>query len=128
MIRLIPIIRLPLTQPRRGGVADVAGDGAVLDPADCLIHREKRGKEPFPRHNGIAEAIPDFDIKPRHALSAVSTYGTKLTIRVTNDFWLIVTPRRVKMSQKSASPQPIPYVSRVLTSDKQPDFRRTCYQ
>jgi hypothetical protein len=32
------------------------------------------------------------------------TYGTKRVIRITEDFWLIVTPRRVKMSQKSSAP------------------------
>ena len=37
-------------------------------------------------------------------VSGVSTYGTKLVIWVTDDFWLIVTPRRMKMSQKSSAP------------------------
>jgi hypothetical protein len=37
-------------------------------------------------------------------LSGVSAYGTELAIRVTEDFWLIVTPRRVKMSQKFSAP------------------------
>ena len=37
-------------------------------------------------------------------LSGVSAYGTKRAIRITEDFWLIVTPRRVMMSQKSSAP------------------------
>jgi hypothetical protein len=37
-------------------------------------------------------------------MSGVSAYETKLSIGVTEDFWLIVTPRRVKMSQKSSAP------------------------
>jgi transposase-like protein len=37
-------------------------------------------------------------------VSGVSAYGTKLAISVTEDFWLIVTPRRVKMSQNFATP------------------------
>jgi transposase-like protein len=39
-----------------------------------------------------------------YRVSGVSAYGTKLAISVTEDFWLIVTPRRVKMSQKSSVP------------------------
>jgi hypothetical protein len=37
-------------------------------------------------------------------LSGVSTYGTKLAIWGTKDFWRILTPRRVKMSQTSSAP------------------------
>ena len=34
-------------------------------------------------------------------VSPISAYGTKLAICIAEDFWLIVTPTRVKMSQKS---------------------------
>jgi len=37
-------------------------------------------------------------------MSGVRTYETKLTIWIMEDFWLIVTPRRVKMRQKSSAP------------------------
>jgi hypothetical protein len=37
-------------------------------------------------------------------MSGVSAYVTKLAISVTEDFWCIVTPRRVKTSKKSAGP------------------------
>jgi transposase len=37
-------------------------------------------------------------------VSPVSTHETKLAIGVSKEFWLIVTPRRVKMSQKSPAP------------------------
>jgi transposase len=52
-------------------------------------------------------------------LSGVSAYGTKLAIRVTEEFWLIVTPRRVKMSQKSSAPP-----ARVLAEKLLRDIRR----
>ena len=36
-------------------------------------------------------------------MSGVSAYGTKVAILVTEEFWLIVTPTRVKISQKSSA-------------------------
>jgi transposase len=39
-----------------------------------------------------------------NVVSSGSIYGTKLAIWGTEDFWLIVTPSRVKMSQKFSAP------------------------
>ena len=46
----------------------------------------------------------DFLADKRFTMSGVSAYVTKLAISITEDFWCIVTPRRVKISQKSAGP------------------------
>ena len=53
------------------------------------------------------------------SISTVSAYGTKLAILVAEDLWLIVTPARMKMSQKSSAPP-----SRVPAEKLVRDIRR----